>query len=344
MTGRDTLPEARPVSEVPTALLRTRLDRDPSCPRAQRGAPRGHDTGRTAPVHRAALTLRVTFCGVRGSTPAPGADFVRYGGNTSCVALSRDGAVPQLLLDAGTGITAVTPLLGGAPFMGSILLGHLHWDHTHGLPFFAGGRDATRIKLFLPEQGDSAEAVLERCFSPPHFPIVPSQLGPGWSFNCLAEGEHQIEGFQVLAREIPHKGGRTFGYRITHGESSVAYLSDHSPTSLGAGPDGLGERHDAVVALASGVDILITDAQHLAAQFPGVGFLGHASVEYDVEVAREIGVRTLVLFHHDPSRTDDEIDRILDHARDLAGDDLEVVAAYEGLVLELGTPDNKRKA
>ncbi len=116
----------------------------------------------------------------------------------------------------------------------------------------------------------------------------------------------------------------------------MAYLSDHSPTSVGPGPDGLGERHEAILALATGADVLVTDAQHLASQFPGVGFLGHASVEYDVEVARETGVKTLVLFHHDPWRTDDEIDEIEKHAQALAGDDLEVRAAYEGLVLELG--------
>lgn len=279
--------------------------------------------------------LRVTFCGVRGSTPAPGAGFVRYGGHTSCVALSRGDAVPELVLDAGTGLTALTALLDGSPFTGSILLGHLHWDHTHGIPFFTGGRDTDRIDLYLPEQGEDAETVLERCFSPPHFPIVPSELGPGWSFDGLDEGRHRIEGFDVLAREIPHKGGRAFGYRVTHGSSSIAYLSDHSPTSVGPGPDGLGERHESALALAGGADLLITDAQHLAAQFPEVAYLGHASVEYDVALAREAGVRTLVLFHHDPGRTDDEVDAILEHARTLAGDDLAVVAAYEGLVLEV---------
>lgn len=279
--------------------------------------------------------LRVTFCGVRGSTPAPGAGFVRYGGHTSCVALSRGDAVPELVLDAGTGLTALTPLLDGSPFTGSILLGHLHWDHTHGIPFFTGGRGTDRIDVYLPEQGEDAEKVLERCFSPPHFPIVPSELGPGWSFDGLDEGRHRIEGFDILAREIPHKGGRAFGYRVTHGTSSIAYLSDHSPTSVGPGPDGLGERHESALALAGGADLLITDAQHLAAQFPEVAYLGHASVEYDVALAREAGVRTLVLFHHDPGRTDDEVDAILEHARTLAGDDLAVVAAYEGLVLEV---------
>lgn len=283
--------------------------------------------------------MRLTFCGVRGSTPAPGPSFLRYGGHTSCVAVSRGESAPDLLLDAGTGIVAVAPLLGGEPFTGSILLGHLHWDHTHGLPFFAGGRGAERIEVFLPEQvpgepGDAHE-VLSRCFSPPHFPIVPSQLGPGWSFHELAEGFRSMEGYEVLAREIPHKGGRAFGYRVTLDGVSVAYASDHSPTSVGPGPDGLGERHESILELATGADWLVTDAQHLAAQFPDVAFLGHAAVEYDVELALEAGVRTLVLFHHDPSRTDDEVDAILAHARKLAGGRLEVVAAYEGLVLEM---------
>ena len=280
--------------------------------------------------------MRITFCGVRGSTPAPGAAFVRYGGHTSCVAISHDGGAPRLLLDAGTGLTAVTGLLDGRPFDGSILVGHLHWDHTHGMPFFAGGTaPGSRVAVHIPEQGDSAESVLERCFSPPHFPIVPAQLGPGWSFTGLAEGKHEVEGFEVLAREIPHKGGRTFGFRVAHEGRSLAYLSDHSPTSVGPGPDGLGERHDAIMELAQGADVLIHDAQHLATQFPDVGFLGHASVEYGVAVAREARVRTLMLFHHDPWRTDDEIDEILAHARRLARDELEVRAAYEGLVLEL---------
>ncbi|WP_185736135.1 MBL fold metallo-hydrolase [Nocardioides sp. LS1] len=281
--------------------------------------------------------MLVTFCGVRGSTPAPGAPFVRYGGQTSCVALSVGQEPPHLLLDAGTGLIAVTPLLGGEPFDGSILVGHLHWDHTHGMPFFAGGTAAgSRVAIHIPEQGDDAERVLERAISPPHFPVTPSVLGPGWSFTGLEEGTHTVEGYDVLAREIPHKGGRAFGYRVTRDGASIAYLSDHSPTAYGPGPDGLGERHEAALALADGVDVLIHDSQHLAAQFPGVEFLGHASVEYAVELAREAGARAYALFHHDPGRTDDQIDEIVEHARKVAGDDLEVFGAYEGLVLDLG--------
>lgn len=284
--------------------------------------------------------MRITFCGVRGSTPAPGAGFLRYGGHTSCVAVGRDGEVPRLLLDAGTGMQAVAPLMGGAPYRGSVLVGHLHWDHTQGMPFFgAGFPDGHRVDVYIPEQGESAEEVMERSFSPPHFPIVPSQLGEGWSFLGLSEGAHVVEGFDVLAREVPHKGGRTFGFRVADERGTMAYLSDHCPTSVGPGPDGLGERHEAVLSLVEGVDVMIHDAQHRAAQFPDMEFLGHASPEYCVELAREAGVRTLVLFHHAPSRTDDEVDEILADARRHAGDDLVVLAAYEGLVLDPAQPD-----
>lgn len=275
--------------------------------------------------------VRVTFCGVRGSTPAPGAPFIRYGGNTSCVALARVGEPVRLLLDAGTGMQAVSPLMDGA-FDGSVLLGHLHWDHTHGMPFFAaGGRPGHRVRVLMPRQGETGEALLQRCLSPPNFPIVPSQLGPGWSFEDIDEGRFQLEGFDVLAREIPHKGGRTFGYRIEADGWSLGYLSDHSPTSVGPGPDGLGERHEAALELAQGVDVLIHDAQHRQEEFPGVAYLGHASVEYAVALGVEAAVGTVVLFHHAPTRTDDEIDVLLAASRKPG---VKVVAAYEGLVLE----------
>lgn len=279
--------------------------------------------------------MRVRFCGVRGSTPASGAAYVRYGGHTSCVAVQRDDEPIRLLLDAGTGLQTVTALLDDA-YAGSILLGHLHWDHTHGLPFFAAGLGPdSLVDVWLPRQDQPAETLLGRFMSPPSFPIVPAQLGPGWSFGDLDEGEHEIEGFAVLAREIPHKGGRTFGYRVSDGDGAIAYLSDHSPTTLGPGPDGLGERHPAALELARGADLLIHDAQHVAAEFPGVGYLGHAAAEYAVALGRAAGVGTVVLFHHGHVRTDDEIDAILAAVR---CDDVRVVAAYEGLELELAAP------
>lgn len=258
--------------------------------------------------------MRVQFCGVRGSTPAPGVEFLRYGGHTSCVAISHDDAdVPSLILDSGTGIRAVTKLLAHKPFIGTILLTHLHWDHVQGLPFFsAADRDDARVRLLLPEQEGGAEVVvtLERAMSPPHFPMGPGGLRGLWTFAAVTQGQVQIEGFTVLAREIPHKGGRTFGYRVSDGHSSLAYMPDHCPTSLGPGPDSCGEYHPAALELASGVDVLIHDAQLRPEDLEAEGRFGHATYEYAIELGRHAKARTVALFHHRPDRTDDELDEL----------------------------------
>src|SRR4051794_21966492 len=103
--------------------------------------------------------MRVTICGARGSTPAPGREFAGGGGHTSCVALAHADAAPALVLDAGTGLRRLTEVLGGEPFRGTILLGHLHWDHTHGLPFFAAGdRDDATVRVLLPAPSEGADA------------------------------------------------------------------------------------------------------------------------------------------------------------------------------------------
>ena len=279
--------------------------------------------------------MKVHFCGVRGSTPAPGQAFGRYGGHTSSVALAHDGAVPTLVLDAGTGLRRVPELLGGAAYDGSILLTHLHWDHVHGLPFFkAGFADGARVDVALPAIDGDAAATLARGMSPPHFPVGPEAMGPGWSYRGLDEGTFDVEGFTVTIREIPHKGGRTFGFRVEDGTASIAYLPDHAPLFLDEGPDGLGVRHPAALELAAGVDVLLHDAQFLAAEFPAVTFLGHASVEYAVRLATESGARRLGLFHHSPDRTDEAMDAIV---ADAAGAEVDVFAAMEGASLALAT-------
>lgn len=277
--------------------------------------------------------MELFFCGVRGSTPAPGAAYVRFGGHTSCVALAHDGAAPSLVLDGGTGLANLDLILRDAPFDGTILLGHLHWDHTHGLPFFAAGaRPGHRVLVLMPGQGADPERVLARAFSPPHFPVEPSALGSGWRFGSIEEGEHALAGFSVLAKEIPHKGGRTFGFRVTDGTASIAYLSDHYPLLLGPGPAGLGELHGSALELAAGVDLLIHDAQYTADEQPRLAYLGHSCPEYAIDLAEAAGARQVCLFHHAPRRTDDEIDEI---AGRLTGSPVPVLTAAEGLTIGL---------
>jgi phosphoribosyl 1,2-cyclic phosphodiesterase len=282
--------------------------------------------------------VRVYFCGVRGSTPAPGREFVRYGGHTCCVALARDHAArPTLLLDAGTGLRQVTPLLHGMPFDGTILLTHLHWDHVHGLPFFtAGDRDDARVNLLLPEQenGAGAEETLAVHMSPPHFPITPSGLRGAWTFDTVSPGPLKAEGFTVEARAVPHKGGATLGYRVSDGSHVIAYIPDHCPTVLGPGPDGWGEYHQDALDLASGADLLIHDAFLLPGEVAAEAFFGHAAADYAIGLGRRAGARRVMLAHHKPSRTDDELDQLA--SRVAAGPPgLTVSVAAEGEMIDL---------
>jgi hypothetical protein len=280
--------------------------------------------------------VELLFCGVRGSTPAPGADFVRVGGHTSCLARTRSGATaPSLVLDAGTGLANLTAHLDGTPFVGTLLLTHLHWDHTQGLPFFrSGDQPAAAVRLLIPDQQDGRPAVdvLAGAMGPPHFPIRPEGLEGTWAFATLDEGEHVVEGFEVAAVELPHKGGRTFGYRIVDpGGASLAYAPDHGPLALGPGDDGHGPVHDAVLDLVRGVDVLVHDAQFLAGELAVAEAYGHATVDYCFRLAEQAGVGHLVLFHHSPVRADDDVERLVD----LAPPGLPVTLATEGLTLEL---------
>jgi phosphoribosyl 1,2-cyclic phosphodiesterase len=279
--------------------------------------------------------VRIYLCGVRGSTPAPGAEFVRYGGHTSCVAIAPDDTTPpRLILDAGTGLRRVTGLLRGEPFAGTIILTHLHWDHVHGLPFFAAGdRPDARVTLLLPEQEGNAgaEEVLAEGMSPPHFPITPRGLRGDWSFAAVAPGTFKAEGFTVEAREVPHKGGRTFGYRVSDGHSAVAYIPDHCPTALGPGPEGWGEYHPDALALAAGADLLIHDAFLRPDEVAALGSFGHPAADYAVGLARRAGAGRVLLAHHKPDRTDDELDELAARFRA----DPDVAVAAEGQLIDL---------
>ncbi|MEP7201279.1 MAG: MBL fold metallo-hydrolase [Ilumatobacteraceae bacterium] len=281
--------------------------------------------------------MRVHLCGVRGSTAAVGSEFAEVGGNTSCVALAHDDeSAPRLVLDAGTGLRAVSALMAGEAFHGTIMLGHLHWDHTQGLPFFRAGDRADAVtRVLVPEQGVAPLELLGRFMSPPAFPVLASELQGSWSFDSIDEGEQTIEGFTVLAREIPHKGGRTMGYRVSDAWSSLAYLSDHGPALEGGpGPEGFGPYHDAAMDLCRGVDLLIHDSQYTASELPFRIHFGHSAANYAVGLAKECGVGRVLLFHHDPERTDAEVAAIERALR--VGEDITVDAAREGTTILLG--------
>lgn len=254
--------------------------------------------------------MRIVFYGVRGSTPVAGPEYARVGGHTSCIGVSLGDDLPRLVLDAGTGLQSLTPVFDSRPFVGAILLTHLHWDHMQGLPFFPpADRAGARVAVVLPAQGDALE-VLTGVMSPPYFPIRPDELNGSWEYVSLEPGPAEFEGFRVLAREIPHKGGRTYGYRVEHDSRVMAYLPDHCPTEFGSGPAGLGEYHPAALELADKADVLVHGAPFVADELERASLFGHATAEYAAGLAKETGVDRLVLTHHGPARTDDDVEAI----------------------------------
>lgn len=282
-------------------------------------------------------TLNVTFYGVRGSTPSCEPSVQRYGGNTACVVLEQPGE-PPIILDLGTGLRFFgrehDPSLA---FAGSALVSHLHWDHIQGLPFFAPVlAEGARLEIYAPATEcdgcdmEAAEAV-KSFLAPPFFPVSLDALHGDISVRSTPSGSFTVGRATVTSAEVPHCG-RTLGYRIEAGGVSVAYVPDHQQP----GPDAT-EVAPAVLELASGVDLLIHDAQFDAADFAAKSDWGHCTVEYAVQVAAQAGARRLALFHHDPSHDDDTIDALADAAVLLA-DDLglgEVFASFEGMTVAL---------
>ncbi len=275
--------------------------------------------------------MQVRFHGVRGSTPCHGDDIVRYGGNTSCVSVLVDGEDP-LLFDLGTGLRYFG--LGcGVPFRGTALVSHLHWDHVQGLPFFGPLlHEDTRLVVYAPSEHDgrSAADVLASTICPPLFPIGLDQF-PGRIEVREPPRRFDVGGLEVRSAIVPHVGD-ALGYRVTHGDVSVGYISDHqqpvdSPTRIAEG----------IAELCDGVDLLIHDAQYTPAEFARKSTWGHCTVEYAVWLAGAVGAKRLALYHHDPTHDDDMLDRLASSARacgELTG--VDVFAAREGVSIDLG--------
>ncbi len=273
--------------------------------------------------------MRVRFWGVRGSMPIPGADTVRYGGNTSCVDLfTSDQQV--IILDAGTGIRRLgTVLQEEHPnrLVGTMLISHTHWDHIQGFPFFVPAfiRNNRFVVVGQKRIGQHLENVLRGQVVEPYLPFGFKELKADLVIKEIADGEYMVIGdeTEVLAHSLDHPGG-CLGFRIENKNAVVAYCTD-----TGHPNKGLNEN---VLKLAAGADLLIHDSQFSLQQRERFPEYKHSSWLEAAQVAVEANVKRLALFHHDPDSSDDYLESVLTKAKQLFPN---AFLACEGLEINL---------
>jgi CheY-like chemotaxis protein/phosphoribosyl 1,2-cyclic phosphodiesterase len=294
--------------------------------------------------------MKVRFWGTRGSIATPGPETNHFGGNTSCVEVTTDSGA-HLILDCGTGARRLAGNLlsrGEKPLKVNILLGHTHWDHIQGFPFFGPlFVPGSSVAIHGPEGGHgSLHEVLAGQMEYSYVPIELGQLPAQISYHDLGEGIHTIEGVRIVAQYLNHPA-MTLGYRIEADGVAMVYLVDHEPFSdrlwrADAEPGQIasilhdGDRRHA--DFMAGADLVIHDAQYTPEEYPAKKSWGHSTYDYAVCVSAAAGVRRLALTHHDPDHDDRFVAEIERKARTLAtqcGTGLDVFCAYEGCELTL---------
>ncbi len=276
--------------------------------------------------------LTVRFLGVRGSIATPGADTTA-GGNTACLEV-RAGDT-RIILDAGTGLRVLgNERMAGTLRHSTILLSHLHWDHVAGLPFFTPVYvPGHRVDIATGPNGVmSLDQAMREIFRAPFFPIGYDDLGGSVTTRELRANDRFTIGDITITMARLNHPDPVYGFRLEHAGQSIVYATD--------------TEHFACVdptlkKLASGADILIYDAQYTPDEYPTKVGWGHSTWLAGVELARAAAVPQLVLFHHDPGRSDAQLAAIEAEARAaLPG----TVAAREGMVLNAGDAERAAAA
>jgi phosphoribosyl 1,2-cyclic phosphodiesterase len=272
--------------------------------------------------------MQITFWGVRGSTPTPQPENMRYGGNTACVEVRLRERL--YVFDCGTGFRNLGKQwrreFRGQPLQAHIFISHFHWDHIQGIPFFSPLYDAENCFFFhsLNRTRQLRDAI-EGQMVQPYFPVNMSEMAARREFYELKQGEETFEDCVVKSCWLNHPQG-CLGFRMETATGTLVYATDNEP--------GDPVFDDAVRKLAAGADLLIYDAQYLPEEYAAKkrGW-GHSHWREAVKLARESGANELVLFHHDPDHSDACLDDVTREARDCFP---KLRMAAEGMVLRLG--------
>lgn len=278
--------------------------------------------------------MHVTFYGVRGSVPAPGAQTARYGGNTSCVEVRLlDGTI--LALDAGTGLRALGKALvrDGREAKVHLLLSHTHWDHVMGLPFFAPLWKKSNHLIVYPLANDAQQRFQRNIFDDIHFPVSVNDIPAKVELAKPATEEWRIGSAIVRPIQLNHPGGAQ-GFRIQDEDgASIAYLTDNELNAATAVVT-----TEALARFSADTDLLIHDSQYVVSDMPHKLGWGHSLVDDVLSLAELAQPSKLALFHHDPDRTDDALDELGARAKErlsTQAPSVELLVAREGLELEL---------
>ena len=282
--------------------------------------------------------MQVRFWGVRGSVAVPNRNMLGYGGNTSCVEVTlADGT--EIILDAGTGIRELAAARTPHASTVQILLTHLHLDHIQGLLFFSPFFDPTsEITVYGPAApGPNLDQRLARYLSAPLSPVDLHELPARVQFAPCPHEEWEVGGARIQAAIVAHRGV-TLGYRITEGDTTLCYLPDHEPALVGDLAQ-LEPEWISGYSLAHDADVLFHDCQYTDAEYPAHMGWGHSALSHTIQMAHRCRVRRVLLFHHDPSHTDDALDAMLAVARsewaELGGDPDQIEMTSERLELEV---------
>ena len=282
--------------------------------------------------------MKLKVWGARGSIPAPGPETMHYGGNTSCIELTlSDGST--LILDAGTGIRNLGLSLPRAEQKIHILLTHLHLDHIQGLMFFAPAFwPESEITIWGPASPEaSLQDRVARYISAPLAPVEVRELPSQVSFREAEAMQWEIGPATVSAQAVTHRGP-TLGYRIEDNGTTLCYIPDHEP-GLGAPLAELEDDWISGFELASDAELLVHDCQYTDEEYPNHLGWGHCPIADALAFARRVAARKLLLFHHDPLHTDEDLDGIAKEVTarwsELGGQPQTVQLASERMELEV---------